>query len=463
MKRRLSDRKGTITLFLCIVLSAAIILESIYIKGAYRRKQEVILASAVSHQTEQILSQFDRQYLDWYGIYALDSIESDHAVFDEMTWKYPDMSFEYELTDEFDSDDLRVSISEYMRLRGLAFEGSGIMDRLGVSISGITGSGSKSSSGIETWLPTFKDYILNRESYSEIWSSIEDECVAQGMEKNLSYFYSFVDEMDEIWKRNASAVVEIGDSSVELSLFDPTCMGDLADAMDGYMDYELPSIVERLLINEYAAFSFDSRVSEYEGEDGFEEESNIIGIPFSQIHDEENTGDLEYLLTGRDSKIFNNGVSYGMILGTRLILDFCAYLMDESVMSTAYMVAQVISIMIWITSFFTVYIDPTAIQYTIVFFMAFARAVKDASKLISGKSVPLFYHDSVEDVADTTYRDYFRVFLLFIPEDKLLDRMLTVIRRDCGDHLFTGVASKGNLGDDSYEVLRRFELYENRE
>ena len=80
MKRRLSDRKGTITLFLCIVLSAAIILESIYIKGAYRRKQEVILASAVSHQTEQILSQFDRQYLDWYGIYALDSIESDHAV-----------------------------------------------------------------------------------------------------------------------------------------------------------------------------------------------------------------------------------------------------------------------------------------------------------------------------------------------------------------------------------------------
>ena len=107
--------------------------------------------------------------------------------------------------------------------------------------------------------------------------------------------------------------------------------------------------------------------------------------------------------------------------------------------------------------------DPTAIQYTIVFFMAFARAVKDASKLISGKSVPLFYHDSVEDVADTTYRDYFRVFLLFIPEDKLLDRMLTVIKRDCGDHLFTGVASKGNLGDDSYEVRRRFELYENRE
>ena len=139
MKIRFKGRKGTITLFLCIILSAAIILESIYIKGAYRRKQEVILTTAVSHQVEQILSQFNRNYQDWYGIYVLDSVESDHAVFDEMTKKYQDMSFQYELTDEFTNDDLRKSISEYMRLRGLAFEGSGIMDRLGLSISKLQG------------------------------------------------------------------------------------------------------------------------------------------------------------------------------------------------------------------------------------------------------------------------------------------------------------------------------------
>jgi hypothetical protein len=137
--------------------------------------------------------------------------------------------------------------------------------------------------------------------------------------------------------------------------------------------------------------------------------------------------------------------------------------MDDTIMNIAYWIAQVISIMIWITSLFTVYIDPTAIQYTIVFFMAFAKAVMDASDLISGRSVPLFYHDSVEDAIDTSYRDYFRVFLLFIPEDKLLDRMRTVIQRDCGEHLYTGVYATGMLGDDSYSVKRRFELYDNRE
>ena len=287
MKIRFKGRKGTITLFLCIILSAAIILESIYIKGAYRRKQEVILTTAVSHQVEQILSQFNRNYQDWYGIYVLDSVESDHAVFDEMTKKYQDMSFQYELTDEFTNDDLRKSISEYMRLRGLAFEGSGIMDRLGLSISKLTGSDAITGSGISSWLPTFQDYFLNREEFSEMWEKVEEKCAENGLEDKLTDFYSFVDDLDEVWKKNVSAVMEIGDTTVPISLFDTSCVGYMTSAMDKYMDYQLPSIVDRLLINEYAAFSFDSRVKEYEENSRSVEEANIIGIPFSEIRDEQ--------------------------------------------------------------------------------------------------------------------------------------------------------------------------------
>lgn len=459
MKIRFKGRKGTITLFLCIILSAAIILESIYIKGAYRRKQEVILTTAVSHQVEQILSQFNRNYQDWYGIYVLDSVESDHAVFDEMTKKYQDMSFQYELTDEFTNDDLRKSISEYMRLRGLAFEGSGIMDRLGLSIFKLTGTDAITGSGISSWLPTFQDYFLNREEFSEMWEKVEEKCAENGLEDKLTDFYSFVDDLDEVWKKNVSAVMEIGDTTVPISLFDTSCVGYMTSAMDKYMDYQLPSIVDRLLINEYAAFSFDSRVKEYEENSRSVEEANIIGIPFSEIHGE-NTCDLEYLLVGSSSSGTNKNVSYGMILGTRLILDFSAFLMDESKMELAFGIAEVISILVFVSSFFTVYVDPVVIQYTIIFFMAFMRAVSDTSKLTSGKKVPLFYNYAIDDYLQTTYRDYFRVFLLFVPENELLDRMNTVIRRDCSEHLYTGVSATGKLSDDPYSVKRRFELYE---
>ena len=86
-------------------------------------------------------------------------------------------------------------------------------------------------------------------------------------------------------------------------------------------------------------------------------------------------------------------------------------------------------------------------------------------KLVAGKTVPLFYNDSFTDTlgdfSDTTYRDYFRIFLLFVPEDQLLDRMKDVIERDCGEDLYTGVKSTGYLRDTPYTVNRRFELYAN--
>lgn len=465
MKKVFFGRKGSITLFLCIVLSAAIILESVYIKGAYQRKQEVLLTRAVSHQTEQILSQFDREALDWYGIYVLDQVVSDHAVFDQMTDGNEDMSFSYDLTDHFSSEDLKISISEFMRLRGLAFEGSGIMDRLGISLSKISGSGAVGSSGLGTWLPTFKDYIFNRDKYSDMWSEVEDKCIEYGVEDKLSDFYTFVDQLEDVAKRNISSVMEIGDSSITLSLFDPSCMDSLTSAMDQYMDYQLPSVVDRLLINEYAAFSFDSRVTAYESDDGPEEEANIIGIPFSEIHGE-NTCDLEYLLIGNSSSGVNKGVCYAMILGTRLILDFCAFLMDDTMRNIALAIATVVSILVSVCSLFIINVDPTAIQFAILFFMAFIRAVSDTGKLVAGKTVPLFYNDSFTDTlgdfSDTTYRDYFRIFLLFVPEDQLLDRMKDVIERDCGEDLYTGVKSTGYLRDTPYTVNRRFELYANR-
>ena len=42
MRKRLFGRHGAITLFLCLLLSAVILLESIYVAGAYRRKQEQV-------------------------------------------------------------------------------------------------------------------------------------------------------------------------------------------------------------------------------------------------------------------------------------------------------------------------------------------------------------------------------------------------------------------------------------
>ena len=176
-------------------------------------------------------------------------------------------------------------------------------------------------------------------------------------------------------------------------------------------------------------------------------------------------GDLEYLFVGSSDSTCNNLVSFGTILGIRLILDYCAYLMDDSMRSLALIMAEILCILISLLTLFTVNLSPSVVQYFILFVFAYIAAFSDVSKLLLGMTVPIFYNDSVcdtlGDFADTQYRDYFRLLLLFVPEEKLLERMHDVIVRDCGDGLYTGVEAEGTLRDDSFVVKRRFELYEN--
>lgn len=467
MKRKLFGRRGSITLFLCIILSAAILLETIYLQGAYRRKQEVILTEAVSHQVEQIFSQFNREYLDWYGIYAIDDVKYGSSVFEEMTKDYSDMSFEYSLTDEFDEDDLRASVVEYMKLRGIAFEGNALLDRLDLSVSQLSGSSHTGGIGIGNWIPTFKDYLSNKDKYKDRLADFEVICDHMGLGDQLPYFSSFCDDVTEAWEKSSSQFFECGESSVTISLFDPGSIDSLTSAFDSYIDVDLPSIVDRLLINEYAVFSFDSFVTRYQGDDDYEPECNILGIPFDEIHDSNDKGDLEYLFVGSEDAVFNKLISYGTLFGTRLILNYSAFILDDAKRSAALVLAEIMCILISLLTFFTVNLSPTVVMYFVLFFFAYTAAMVDVSKLTMGMTVPIFYNDSVcealGDFADTQYRDYYRVFLLFVPEDVLLERMLDVIQRDCGDEIYTGVKAEGSLRGDKYIVKRRFELYENPE
>ena len=458
-----NGRRGGITVFLCIILAILIVLETIFISGSYRRKREVILTEAVSHQVEQIISQFDRDALNWYGIYVLDSITADHAVFDRMTESMDGMTFSYKLTDQLDNDDLRAAISEFMRLRGLAFEGTALIERLNISLSQLTGTDTNLSVGVASVLPTLKEYVKNKKAFAAAITVLQVFCNTIGLGGQMKDFLDFMDELTDVFEEHGSAALQIGDSSVMVSVFDPACIGSLTSAFDKYLDADLPSAVDRLLINEYAAFSFDSRVKKYASDSGMEEETNILGIPFSDIHGQ-NQCDLEYLLVGAARPIDNAFMASGLLIGTRLLLNMSAFLMDSTKRTIALGIAEVLSLLISIISLGSVTIEPHAIEYFILFIMAYIQSITDSLKLVNGLSVPLFYNkkvtDTLGDFSDTTYRDYFRLFLLFVPEEQLLSRMRVVMGKDCGN-LYTGLEAEGTLSGSSYKVKRRFELYEN--
>ena len=463
MKQKYFGRRGSITTFLCIVLSAIILLETIYVSGAFQRKKEVQLSEAVSHQVEQLMACFDLNALDWYGVYALSDVGSSHAVFDEMVNGLDGAFFEASGICPLSTSDLESAIVEYMRLRGLAFEGSGLFDRLGYSISKIDEAGGLSGNGISKWLPTFKEYVQNQEKWKNALENVAKLANIVGLDEKLEDFFDFADSILETWEENSSAILQVGDTSVTVSLFDPTSIEKLTSVFDAYMDQDLPSIFERLLMNEYAVYQFDSRVTSYVTDAGTEKEANILGIPFEDIHSE-NRPDMEYLLLGQSDSVNRLGAS-GLIFGTRLILDLGSYLMDSSKKEIALGIAEIISVLVMLVSGGTVYIEPSLMQYVILFMMAYIRAELDMFRLIKGKSVPIIYSkktsDSFGDLFETNYRDYFRLFFLFVPKETLLQRMKTVIERDCGATLYTGISASGVMDNSKYTIERRFELYEN--
>ncbi len=461
MKRKLLGRHGSITVFLCVILSAMILLESIYIAGAYKRKREVVLAQAVSHQVEQILSQFDRNLLTWYGVYAISDVKQGSAVFDRMTKSIENTSFSYALTGEFDNNTLRSSILDFMRLRGIAFEGNAILEQLGVSISDIR-SKNISGKGLSSWMPTFQTLLDNKRYVSGILDKLRGMIKDSGFGDKVDTFNEFLDDARMAWEEKSSSVIELGDSSASVSMFDPTSISSLTSMFDTYMDADLPGFVDRMIMNEYAAFQFDSRIDTYITTDGFKPEKNMTGVAFTDIHGE-NKSDLEYLLIGSDHEWVNHAAVDGILFGTRLILDFGSFMMDEAKKQTALIIAEVMALIIALISAGTVIIDPFSIQYAILFIMAYIRAITDTAKLINGQSVPIFYNDKVISTlggfAYADYRDYFRVLLLFVPESWLLSRMRTVIERDAGKTLYTGVKGIGTLDGTPYVIERRCDLY----
>ena len=71
MKTVKSNKKGTMTLFLAIILSALILIECTFVMFIWDLDYRLAYSSALRAEVETILAEYDRQLFDTYGIYAV--------------------------------------------------------------------------------------------------------------------------------------------------------------------------------------------------------------------------------------------------------------------------------------------------------------------------------------------------------------------------------------------------------
>jgi len=153
-----------------------------------------------------------------------------------------------------------------------------------------------------------------------------------------------------------------GQPSTDISedIINPDNLSKIMSYADSYMNFKLPDIVDALMINEYAAASFDSEIEYVNDGDAKQKETNFLGVPFSDIHGN-NRADLEYILTGIDNELVSFNAAKILIYDMRIIVNLGTYLVDSEKMKKAKEIAEILSTGISLVSAGTVTIDPEAL------------------------------------------------------------------------------------------------------
>lgn len=468
MKNKIFGRNGGATIFLCIILSAVILTEGVLYYAARLRGSEADLARCMRIQISQILCNYNRPLLENYGLYGLDEASVNTQVFDACFSGKEDFALTANPYALITTEDLRMGITDYMQIRMPAIASNEILSRFkGVFREIRESSVFKKAKTLESspWLGYVKNFLGQKEKWSNVISSVLSAAEVIDISGKLSELEEFSSSIQQEMARNTTLYLQ-GESATDISegILNPDNLSKIMSYADSYMNFELPDIADALMINEYATASFDSKVEYIKDGDAKEPEANFLGVPFSDIHGN-NRADLEYLLTGIDNEFVSFNAAKILIYDMRIIVNLGTYLVDSEKMKKAKEIAEILSTGISLISAGTVTIDPEALQFIVLYVWALEQGFADLVKLTGGESIVLFDHSALaehtmlEDALLTDYRDYLGLFLLTVPVDWKLSRILTLLKKDCGGELYKGVSLSMDYRGSSFMMEDTYDAY----
>lgn len=462
------NKRGGATIFLCIIMSALILSQSILLSGAVARASEAEMRRCIQLQTEQVLSGYNDKLLKYYGMYVIDPANMNRNVFDECYRNsvYEDICLEpyTELTPEL----VGLGITDFMKPRFPTIIGYQLLDKVKSVLQSINKStlynvGKKDQDG--KWTGYLKDFMASSDKWSGVLENIENFVDILDLSGKLRDLKDFVKDLRYVAEETATQTLQSNESGgFKLDIFNPDSITKLLEIVSEKMNGDSSSLAEYFYLNQYSVNFFDSAVKKCTINGKKVEESNIYGIPFSEIHGS-NRPDIEYLLTGcedEDSALF---YAKTYVFATRTVLNLGSFLLDSEKQKQALGIAEVISTAIAVISVGEVYVDPQVVKYVILLTWAIAQAYKDVGKLISGEQITLIDNskiagnEKVKAVLSTKYRDYIGFFLLFVDKDKLLARIKTILEKECGEKAYIGISMSVKSKGKTYALRDTYDVY----
>lgn len=459
-------RRGSMTIFLCIILAALVLTESILWTAAARRAKEADLARSMRLQLQQSLSGWNEEIYDFYGLYTLDTSTLDSTVVTTCFQDGDEIQVLLNPTSEMTAESIRTGVIRFMLIRFPALLASEILSRLSI-IGDLVSESSLyqtiTDEGTSDWMSYLATFVDQKDTWVSTIESVLNTVETVDITGTTEKVQSFLTTMKNVAERGGTSFLQ-QDGEVS-DVLDLSTISSVMKRYDRLSRSDMPEFADSMLLSTYVASLFDSRLStlQVHGED--EEETNAFGDSFEKIHSE-NMPDMEYVVTGIEDINTSRYITATMVLDVRFVIDLAMNILDKEKNATALEIAGVLSPIILLLSGGYVDIPPEYLKYVVLYVWSIADAMSDGMKLLRGESVPLFTSEYVDEnsilqnALDTNYRDYIGIILLLIPNEWKSSRIETIIRRDAGAAMYSGVSvtvqyqDRQYYSEDSYDTYR---------
>ena len=294
------NKKGTSTLFLAIILSALILVETTYIAYVADLDRRLTYTRALKEQAQIYLASYDRQLFKTYGIYAFNSSSIDSSVFNSILsangYEPGDVMYTSGMY-SIDTEVLKRAVACYYSYRT-----SGILfDRFSVQIMSLIdqiGDGGVISE-LREFVSSPASGLLGRviDGGSDVSEAISGAVEMLGIDDTSPSYQLFMSLL--------SSLGAIDNDSPDIANgFDPSDIGFLFELIEFNTDlYDYGTAFNENInlhgcLADFAANNFDCML---------EDDTALDGTSFNAFHSD-NESDSEFILTGLEGRITGQGI-----------------------------------------------------------------------------------------------------------------------------------------------------------
>lgn len=424
-----NNRYGATTLFLAIILSSVIFVESTYLFATILANRRVLINRALKNQVEAILGDYDRELFNVYGIYGFCKGELDDFVFNSVLTQNgidPDGYLTIDNYQILKSEDLKKVISSYYSYRGLSVITNGFTDVIIGALEEMEDDYilSKLKDLTSGKAPTLINEILKgSERIGEILSSIENFTGIDDAEGKISDYIDLFEDFSYSKNHTPNLDNSISFQSVN-SLY------SIFEGIDSVATRSSDILSGNLLhipLCHYATYNFDTKM---------EEDYSINSTRLEDLHFD-NYSDVEYILTGLEGNSAEKVINTNIFL-ICLLSEILQIRSDATKMNIINGIAVVMDVIVSVITLGAgAFIPIQAYKALIILIYGIVLAINDVNAILDGKSVQLFSVNGVPLLEDGLlvfeYRDFLFSMMLFKNDDILCDRMIEILERDFGE------------------------------